>query len=275
MLYPKPINPIKHSIENLTRSSIILQPPVSQQQVSSHLFAHLGQMVSTPIGSTFSTQTPPIPLTTPTTSTTTLVQPALQPGNVTSSILQPTLQPGMPYMPNLLTGVGGLNQSSGLPQPQLQQHSFPVLYNSPTVIPRTTATEVQPLSLYAEYIGNPYNVHNAERIDNSSATTQETHHAPSTLDKPSLIQAPTPDDPSSVLPNLTSSTTPTNHFVQDTGTNVIAAAPSDSMNFFQSSNYFSAAGVGFVPAGSEILFGVEKSAESSSLPESQSAEASV
>ncbi|ERL94183.1 hypothetical protein D910_11465 [Dendroctonus ponderosae] len=40
----KAINPMQHNIENLTRSSIILQPPVSQQQVSSHLFAHLGQV---------------------------------------------------------------------------------------------------------------------------------------------------------------------------------------------------------------------------------------
>jgi len=44
----------------------------------------------------------------------------------------------------------------------LEQHTFPVLYNSPTVIPSTTATEVQPMSLYSEYIGNPYNIQNTE-----------------------------------------------------------------------------------------------------------------
>lgn len=34
---------VQHNIENATRS-IILQPPSSQQQVSSQLFAHLGQV---------------------------------------------------------------------------------------------------------------------------------------------------------------------------------------------------------------------------------------
>ncbi|CAG9763319.1 unnamed protein product [Ceutorhynchus assimilis] len=150
------INPMQHNIENLTRSVVLQQ----QQQVSSHLFAHLGQMVSTPIGST---QTP------------------------STSILQPTLQPGMPYMPNLLTSA---NQQQG------QQHAFPVLYNSPTVIPSTTTTEIQPLSLYAEFLGNPYNLDkNLEAVDNAES------------------------------------------------------------NFFQSSNYFNNT---IMPAGSEILFGMDK-----------------
>lgn len=70
-------------------------------------------MVSTPIGSTYSTQTPPVPISTNTTPTT-LNQSVIQPTSVTSSILQPTLQPGMPYMPNLLTGVGGINPQQGI-----------------------------------------------------------------------------------------------------------------------------------------------------------------
>lgn len=42
---------VQHNIENATRSSIILQPPNSQHgMMNSTLFAHLGQMVSTPIG---------------------------------------------------------------------------------------------------------------------------------------------------------------------------------------------------------------------------------
>lgn len=37
--------PVQHNIETATRTSIILQPPsTGQQQVSSHLFAHLGQV---------------------------------------------------------------------------------------------------------------------------------------------------------------------------------------------------------------------------------------
>lgn len=34
----------KHTIENATRSSIILQPPSSQNNINSPLFAHLGQV---------------------------------------------------------------------------------------------------------------------------------------------------------------------------------------------------------------------------------------
>jgi brefeldin A-resistance guanine nucleotide exchange factor 1 len=45
---------VQHNIENATRS-IILQPPSTQQQVSSHLFAHLGQVrVMLPTGGTSS-----------------------------------------------------------------------------------------------------------------------------------------------------------------------------------------------------------------------------
>lgn len=38
--------------------------------------------------------------------------------------------------------------------------------------------------------------------------------------------------------------------------------PSNYMNFFQSSNYFSSAGAPFMPVGSEILFGVDKAVDS-------------
>lgn len=136
-------------------------------------------MVSTPIGTgSFSTQTPPTTITA--TASSTLTQQIAPPTSVGTSFLQPTLQPGMPYMPNLLT-IAGVNSAQGIfenlcysrershndyfkgvPQSQLEQHTFPVLYNSPTVIPSTTATEVQPMSLYSEYIGNPYNIQNTE-----------------------------------------------------------------------------------------------------------------
>lgn len=35
---------IQHNIENATRSSIILQPPSSEHNIASPLFAHLGQV---------------------------------------------------------------------------------------------------------------------------------------------------------------------------------------------------------------------------------------
>lgn len=43
--YPKAtISVTQHNIENATRSSIILQPPSSQHNINSPLFAHLGQV---------------------------------------------------------------------------------------------------------------------------------------------------------------------------------------------------------------------------------------
>ncbi|KAL3273590.1 hypothetical protein HHI36_015022 [Cryptolaemus montrouzieri] len=140
---------MQHNVENATRSSIILQPPpIQKSNVSSPLFAHLGQMVSTPIGPVMSQdalQTSKSP-----------VQHAYLPSqnsvplpiipNSTAPLMQPTLQPGMPYMPNIFI-------------PSDQQHTFPVLYNQQPIVPATTPpTEVQPMSLYAEYMGNPYNV---------------------------------------------------------------------------------------------------------------------
>ncbi|VEN52793.1 unnamed protein product, partial [Callosobruchus maculatus] len=82
--------PIQHNIENATRSSIILQPPSMQQPVSSHLFAHLGQMVSTPIGPTYPTDSPrPTPVT-PMPQVATSVVPVPIPNS--TPIMQPTLQ---------------------------------------------------------------------------------------------------------------------------------------------------------------------------------------
>ncbi|XP_044272751.1 Golgi-specific brefeldin A-resistance guanine nucleotide exchange factor 1 [Tribolium madens] len=151
---------LQHNIENATKS-IILQPPSSQQQVSSPLFAHLGQMVSTPIASA-----PPPP----------------------PPFLQPTLQPGMPYL-----------------YAKNQSHTFPVLYNSP-------------VSLYSEYVGNPYN----------NATTEE-ENAPNLLDvnkNNDLVESDAPNN----------------------NTNVF-----QSSNYFSSDS-----GGDFIPPGSEILFGTEQ-----------------
>lgn len=135
--------------------------------------------------------------------------------NSTTPIMQPTLQPGMPYMPNYFTS----------PMPQLQnnsaQHTFPVLYNSPT-IPLTTTTEVQPVSLYAEYIGNPYNNVNDGKTDNENDDLNKN----------------------------------TDEMVENNNT----ASTTTTTNFFQSSNYFNIdANVSdSIPVGSEILFGVEQ-----------------
>ncbi|VEN52792.1 unnamed protein product, partial [Callosobruchus maculatus] len=195
--------PIQHNIENATRSSIILQPPSMQQPVSSHLFAHLGQMVSTPIGPTYPTDSPrPTPVT-PMPQVATSVVPVPIPNS--TPIMQPTLQTGMPYMSNFFT--------------PSSPHSIPILYNS---APVGKQQDSQPHSLYAEYVSNPYN-------------------------------APSQDY----------------KFEEDQNKNSANAGRSDevennnSTNLFKSSNYFDDdRSAGSIPAGSEILFGVEQSSSS-------------
>ncbi|XP_076275076.1 sec7 domain-containing protein garz isoform X2 [Rhynchophorus ferrugineus] len=232
---PKTVNPIQHNIENLTRSSIILQPPISQQQVSSHLFAHLGQMISTPIGSNHVTETSTIVSST---------------GNQTF-VMQPTLQPGLPYMPNLLTNVVSSPSQVSV---EADQHTFPILYNTPTVIPSTTTTEVQPLSLYADYMGNPYNAHGSNRDDKIPSLVKEEpinqNTAATTISKQTEEEITVSEtDGMSVVAN-------SNQFNRTMIENDGIAQPTA---FFQSSNYFNA--TSFIPEGSEILFGVNKDVE--------------
>jgi hypothetical protein len=105
--------------------------------------------------------------------------------------LQPTLQPGMPYL-----------YSKSPP------HTFPVLYNGP-------------VSLYSEYVGNPYN---------------------------NVTEGPKEVDENS-----------TNLDVNKNNDLVEGDSPNNNTNVFQSSNYFSSdAGTDLIPPGSEILFGTEQ-----------------
>ncbi|KAJ8916109.1 hypothetical protein NQ315_004476 [Exocentrus adspersus] len=230
---------VSHNIENATRSSIILQPPSTQQPVSSHLFAHLGQMVSTPIGINYPHDTSQKPVT---------VTPMPQvPSNIpvipnsTSPIMQPTLQTGMPYMPNFFS-----------PTPA-GQHTFPVLYNSP--VPATsTPTEVQPVSLYAEYMGNPYNSPSPDVID---------HGINSDVNIQSIPVATTSEGGEPYATSIGS--VPATNINLDLNKNnsqpgAVIGKNNNPTNFFQSSNYFSnSSAPNFIPVGSEILFGVEQS----------------
>ncbi|KAJ8979327.1 hypothetical protein NQ317_006941 [Molorchus minor] len=207
--------------KNATRSSIILQPPSSQQPVSSHLFAHLGQMVSTPIGSSYTVDTSqkPIPITTlPQVSNN---HPTIP--NSTTPILQPTLQTGMPYMSNL----------------------------SPT-IPSTTTTEVQPVSLYAEYMGNPYNV----------PTPDVYNLARNEVNAESIVAKSGTECESQSVPDNTLSVDVTNvnlDLNKNSSADSEVTQNNNPTNFFQSSNYFSSTATpGFIPVGSEILFGVQQ-----------------
>lgn len=122
-------NVVQHNIENATRS-IILQPPSNSKPVSSHLFAHLGQMVSTPIGST-----PPPPPT---------------------FYNQPTLQPGIPYL---------YTESQNHTFPVLYNKTAVGI----NTIPITEVQQQSPPSLFSDYIDNPYNLPESMKEDEESS----------------------------------------------------------------------------------------------------------
>lgn len=132
---------VQHNVENAARSSIILEPPTTQRTVSSPLFAHLGQMVSTPIGPTVPTDIPGNQPPYCAYPQQTVPVPNIP--NSSSPILQPTLQPGMPYMQNFFIPQCTLYnpQQSAVPPPSISQ-----------------PMSVQPSSLYNEYTINPYNL---------------------------------------------------------------------------------------------------------------------
>ncbi|KAJ8926524.1 hypothetical protein NQ314_021126 [Rhamnusium bicolor] len=232
--------PVQHNVENATRSSIILQPPSTQQPVSSHLFAHLGQMVSTPIGPTYAPDTLQKPVTITPMPQVSNNLPTIP--NSTTPIMQPTLQTGMPYMPNFFT------------PPPMSQHTFPVLYNSP-MIPSTTTTEIQPVSLYAEYMGNPYNVptpdvYNLETQNEVNVENVSVSNSNLECESHSIVK----DIVSDVITNVNLDVNKNN---SQASCEVIQN--NNPTNFFQSSNYFSnTSTASYIPVGSEILFGIEQ-----------------
>lgn len=109
-------------------------------------------------------------------------------------------------------------------------HTFPVLYTNPLIT--TSPLEVQPVSLYSEYVNNPYNrsgeVDNAEgneKITNVNALWEQY------LQQKQNLQCQTNLDGNK---NLSETTTET--------------------DVFRSSNYFNS-DTNAIPPGSEILFG--------------------
>lgn len=195
-------------------------------------------MVSTPIGSAHSPDlTDKIPVTvTPISQTT----PApLQETNTSflgnsTTLMQPTLQPGLPYMSNLF--------------PSHTSHSFPILYNGPFPPSSSTTTEVQPVSLYSEYLGNPYNtmsVHNTP-AETTVSEADTAHNA-----------VPNPNSGPSDLHQLINSTIDINKNSSHITSSSNVIENNNSTIFFQSSNYFNnVPNSNIMPAGSEILFGV-------------------
>ncbi|GJQ80967.1 putative regulation of ARF protein signal transduction [Trypoxylus dichotomus] len=157
----------QYNIENATRSSIILQPPTSQHTINSPLFAHLGQMVSTPIGpptsevpiatvpsNTCNVQLSPSKVSVTTTNISTVQSLA----NITTTMSIPSYQSTTSFGQNILTNI-----------PNTQGHTFPVLYSAPIQF-ISPASELQPTSLYNEYMQNPYNFNNLQPGDPIKST---------------------------------------------------------------------------------------------------------
>lgn len=160
-----------------------------------------------------------------------------------ATILQPTLQPGMPYMmPNLLTN------SSSITTPPNYGHTFPVLYsNNSPVITTASPTEVQPVSLYTDYVNNPYNNNNE---------TGPVISIPNIDDEEAIEQQEQQSDPLLLL-NSNNNNCNVGTVVVSTDESTASIINNTNNNFFQSANYFrtdtSANNTNF--PGSEILFG--------------------
>ncbi|KAK9718628.1 Guanine nucleotide exchange factor in Golgi transport N-terminal [Popillia japonica] len=226
----------QHNIENATRSSIILQPPTSQHTINSPLFAHLGQMVSTPIGPPTS-EVPNVQLSPSKMSvTSTNLPPSIQPVPIISSL--PSYQPSIPLPQNILTNV-----------PNTQGHTFPVLYSSPLQF--VTASEVQPASLYSDYMQNPYNFNSIQSMgDVPVRSTQNIVLSENQLNVQNVnIILPSAGG---VTQDLTSNSS------VDLNKNLDADSKDEQQNIFQSSNYFCNDQNIVAPPGMEFLYGSEQ-----------------
>lgn len=137
--------------------------------------------------------------------------------------------------------------------PYTQTHTFPILYNNSFIT--STPMEVQPVSLYTEYIDNPYNlalketktaaatVMTPESNTASTVTTPESNIAADTnalwaqyLQQKQILQCQNSLDTNKNMQNKSNETVGHNADV------------------FRSSNYFNNE-TNSIPPGSEILFG--------------------
>ncbi|KAI4455886.1 guanyl-nucleotide exchange factor [Holotrichia oblita] len=241
------VNNIKvtqHNIENATRSSIILQPLTSQHTINSPLFAHLGQMVSTPIGpptSEVPTNTCNAQLSPSKISVTTTNLPSIQPVPIISTAIPslPSYQPTIPLSQNILTNV-----------PNTQGHTFPVLYSSPLQF--VTTSEVQPASLYSDYMQNPYNFNNIQPGEVPIRSTPNIVLSDNQLNVQNV----------NIVQNIVSTTGETqdltNNASVDLNKNLDTDNKDEHQNIFQSSNYFCNDQNIVAPPGMEFLYGSEQ-----------------
>lgn len=123
-------------------------------------------------------------------------------------------------------------------EPTPTSHTFPVLCGNP-LITTTTPLEVQPVSLYSEYIDNPYNVHASQSREDLSVLDGKPPVDASALWAQYLYQKHELQCQNKMDANRN-----TNEQHMNTA----------STDMFKSSNYFSIE-ANAIPPGSEILFG--------------------
>ncbi|GLV39512.1 hypothetical protein CBL_09602 [Carabus blaptoides fortunei] len=190
--------------------------------ISSHIFAHFGQMVSTPIGAP----------------------------NSPEKCSQPTYTQFSTNIPNDKT----INQSPPLVN---QSHPYPVLYTTSQCNASVPINVTQsPVSLYSEYMGNPYNLQNNYNIYSSQS--------------PLIVyQSQQPDTTPEKIPyNPSSDSNLNNEPMNEPAASQIARTEqaayyenSQAANYFQSSNYFyTDPNASNIPPGSELLYGSDKNA---------------
>lgn len=176
-------------------------------------------MVSTPIGTTAEHKSSCVPQPTQSQSEIATIP-------TTISLPLPPMSGVSIYQPCVT-----YNTTNILPPNNSQGHTFPILYNTPQIstggIPLTNPEDiqVQPVSLYAEYMGNPYNSFVTSPIRNIVTECDNVDEQQSTV--------------------ITTSNS------SNDGT-----MNSESNNAFQLSNYFTN-DTNKIPPGSEMLFGQE------------------
>lgn len=127
-----------------------------------------------------------------------------------------------------------ISEDKQAPKPTSPGHTFPVLYNNP-LITTTSPLEVQPVSLYSEYINNPYNRQSSEiaASDNANVDSSVQLSNVNVLWEQYLQQKQNLQCQASVDGNKN----------EDSRTDM-----------FRSANYFNTDS-NVIPPGSEILFG--------------------
>lgn len=189
-------------------------------------------MVSTPIGSSTieASQNPPniihspIPLPSNLISArqaipTPIPLPIIPNSTIPLMQAMPNYQPSVPYYPTIPNILANTNN---------QGHTFPVLCTNPQISP---LTEIQPVPLYSEYIHNPYNLA-------AASPPYQTENNQNIQDEQKNVQFDA------------------NRNSEET----ILLESNLQTNVFQSANYFcNSSTQNFIPPGSEILFGDQKS----------------